>query len=538
MRSTGLSNGADTPRPDDRRDGGTGWQPGHQPHEPVPGSDGDAPRTAPQPILGQDPRAGQQHPEQQGSDQRQTAGPYSSGSQDSGSSTRPQAEASSAGPYGQPEPHSPYSQPPQAAGSQAGSGFGPGHQAGGTDARTRRRGGAGLIAGGLILSALVGAGTYAAVDTVAGSDAASTAAASRELIVNDTDSVTEITGAAAKASPSVVTISSSDGQSAGSGSGIILDEEGHILTNTHVVTMDGQSSDPSIEVQLSDGTVTTAEVVGTDPLSDLAVIKIDEDGLVPAELGSSSDLNVGDTAIAIGAPLGLSGTVTDGIISTTDRTIAVASSAVPEIPDEGESSEEDQGGGGWQDFFFDYGQGDSSQGQTESVFLNVIQTDASINPGNSGGALVDVDGKVVGINVAIASASGEESAGAGSIGVGFAIPIDQAERIAQEIIDTGEATHGYLGAGVSAAAADDGESRTFSEGALVRSVEDGSPADDAGLQEGDIIRSFNGHTTLDADELTAAVREVPAGGKGELVYERNGQEKTVEVTVGNAADAD
>lgn len=172
------------------------------------------------------------------------------------------------------------------------------------------------------------------------------------------------------------------------------------------------------------------------------------------------------------------------------------------------------------------------------MFLNVIQTDASINPGNSGGALVDADGKVVGINVAIASASGEESAGAGSIGVGFAIPIDQAERIAQEIIDTGEATHGYLGAGVSAAAADDGESRTFSEGALVRSVEDGSPADDAGLQEGDIIRSFNGHTTLDADELTAAVREVPAGGKGELVYERNGQEKTVEVTVGNAADAD
>lgn len=537
MRSTGLSNGADTPRPDDRRDGGTGWQPGHQPHEPAPGSDGDAPRTAPQPILGQDPRAGK-GPEQQGSEQRQAAGPYSSGSQGPASSAQSQAEASPAGPYGQPEPHSPYSQQPQAAPSQSGPGYVHPQQPMGTEPQNRRRGGAGLIAGGLILSALVGAGTYAAVDTVTGSDAASTAAASRELIVNDTDSVTEITGAAAKASPSVVTISSSDGQSAGSGSGIILDKEGHILTNTHVVTMDGQSSDPSIEVQLSDGTVTTAEVVGTDPLSDLAVIKIDHDGLVPAELGSSSDLNVGETAIAIGAPLGLSGTVTDGIISTTDRTIAVASSAVPETPDEGESSEEDQGGGGWQDFFFDYGQGDSSQGQAESVFLNVIQTDASINPGNSGGALVDVDGKVVGINVAIASASGEESAGAGSIGVGFAIPIDHAERIAQEIIDTGEATHGYLGAGVSAAAADDGDSQTFSEGALVRSVEDGSPADDAGLREGDIIRSFNGHTTLDADELTAAVREVPAGGKGELVYERDGKEQTVEVTVGNAADAD
>ena len=149
-----------------------------------------------------------------------------------------------------------------------------------------------------------------------------------------------------------------------------------------------------------------------------------------------------------------------------------------------------------------------------------------------------VRGQVVGVNSAIATTGSGFGGERGNIGVGFAIPIDHAERIAQEIIDTGEATHGYLGAGVSAAAADDGESRTFSEGALVRSVEDGSPADDAGLQEGDIIRSFNGHTTLDADELTAAVREVPAGGKGELVYERDGQEKTVEVTVGNAADAD
>lgn len=527
-----MSNGADTPRPEDRRPGRTGWQPGPQGPGPDsgdrdrPGSGEDGfPRTAPQPVLGQDPRLGQQ--------------PGGAGAQPGSAQGR--------GPYAQPAPQSPYSsqpsgQQPYAAAAQDGGPYGPGHGAsaqGPQGAPGRRRGGsrAGLIAGGLVLSALVGAGTYAAVDAATGSDGASTAAASRELIVNDTDSVTEITGAAAKASPSVVTISSSDGQSAGSGSGIILDEEGRILTNTHVVTMDGQASQPSIEVQLSDGTVTSAEVVGTDPLSDLAVIKIDHDGLVPAELGSSAELNVGEAAIAIGAPLGLSGTVTDGIISTTDRTIAVASSAVPDTPSEGEGSQEDQGGGGWQDFFFDYGQGDSSQGQTESVFLNVIQTDASINPGNSGGALVDAEGKVVGINVAIASASGEESAGAGSIGVGFAIPIDHAQRVAQEIIDTGEATHGYLGASVSAAAGDDGQSQAFSEGALVRSVEDGSPAQEAGLREGDIVRSFNGHTTLDADELTAAVRELPAGGKGELVYERGGREKTVEVTVGDAEEA-
>ena len=486
-----MSNGADTPRPDDRAGAPTGWQAGG----------------APQPVPGQDPRLG--------------------------------APPRSGGPYEQAAPHGPYAQDPYAGAPAPGGPYGPYGSQGGAvgDERQRRRGpGAGLIAGGLILSALVGAGSYAAVDAATGSDDGSAGPGARELIVNDTDSVTEITGAAAKASPSVVTISSSDGQSAGSGSGVILDEEGHILTNTHVVTMDGQASDASIEVQLSDGTVTTAEAVGTDPLSDLAVIKIDHDGLVPAEIGSSGDLNVGDAAIAIGAPLGLSGTVTDGIISTTDRTIAVASSAAPETPGEGESPEDDRGGG-WQDFFFDYGQGDSSQGQAESVFLNVIQTDASINPGNSGGALVDSEGRVIGINVAIASAAGSESDGAGSIGVGFAIPIDHAQRVAQELIEDGEATHGYLGASVSAAAADDGDSRAFSEGALVRSIENGSPADDAGLREGDVIRSFNGHRTLDADELTAAVRELPAGGTGELVYERGGREQTVEVAVGDAEEA-
>lgn len=510
-----MSNGADHPRPQDPSD----EAPSPQQHGSWQGEQGQSLTGAPDPNRpGVDPQPATAY------DRPVNENPYAQGTQ-------------------APGPYAPGGQPPRGDGWQAAApaaGMSASASADPAAQPRKRRGG---IAGrtmalGMVGAAVIGAGAYGVVDAVDGSDGSSVVGTgSRDLIVNDTDSVNEITGAAAKASPSVVTISSSDGQNAGSGSGIVLDDEGHILTNTHVVTMDGQASDPDIEVQLSDGTVTTAQIVGTDPLSDLAVIQVDHDGLVPAELGSSADLNVGDAAIAIGAPLGLSGTVTDGIISTTDRTIAVASSAAPETPAEGAEQEDDQGGS-WSDFFFDYGQGDSSQGQQESVFLNVIQTDASINPGNSGGPLVDSDGRVIGINVAIASAAGSSSeAGAGSIGVGFSIPIDHAQRVAQEIIDTGGATHGYLGASVAPAAADDGQSQVFSQGALVRSVESGSPAEDAGLREGDIIRSFNGHATLDADELTAAVRELPAGGTGELVYERNGSESTVEVTVDDVADA-
>ena len=150
------------------------------------------------------------------------------------------------------------------------------------------------------------------------------------MIVNNKDDVNAITAAAVKASPSVVTIKATSGSDGGTGSGIILDGEGHVLTNTHVVTLDGKAAKAAIEVRTSDGKVYTAQIVGTDPLSDLAVIKMDNaSGLVPATLGDSGKLNVGDTAVAIGSPLGLTGTVTDGIVSTLNRTISVASSAAP-----------------------------------------------------------------------------------------------------------------------------------------------------------------------------------------------------------------
>lgn len=389
---------------------------------------------------------------------------------------------------------------------------------------------------GMLAAAFLGAATYGVVDTVTDSNGSrSLAVEGPSPLINNKDSVTPVTAAAVKASPSTVTISAISGSDQGAGSGVVLDEQGHILTNAHVVTLDGVSDHPSLEVQFSDGTVAEASVVGIDPLSDLAVIKVEVDNLVPAELGDSSKLNVGDSTIAIGAPLGLSDTVTDGIVSTTNRTIAVASSAVPDTPTEGDT-DDDSSAGGWGDFFFDFGK--KSRGiNSETVFLNVLQTDAAINPGNSGGPLVNSDGQVVGINVAIASAGASSESGGGNIGVGFAIPINHAKRVADELITTGKATHGYLGAAVEPSPGNDGQSEVFSAGAKVQTVEPDSPANHIGLKQGDVILRFNGHNIKDAEALTAAVRELPAGDQAHITYLRDGKEETTQVTVGDASEA-
>ena len=203
----------------------------------------------------------------------------------------------------------------------------------------------------------------------------------------------------------------------------------------------------------ADGRVYDAEVVGTDPTYDLAVIKLqDAEGLTPIEFADSSELNVGDETIAVGAPLGLSNTVTTGIVSALNRSIQIASSAAPDSSDAEDDSEGDSpvpDDGQTPPFFFDFGEGENqAQSPTESISIAVIQTDAAINPGNSGGALVDSEGKLIGINVAIASAGGT-GAEAGSIGVGFSIPSNIVQRITDEIIENGSATHGLLGASVS-----------------------------------------------------------------------------------------
>src|SRR5690606_13728284 len=211
-------------------------------------------------------------------------------------------------------------------------------------------------------------------------------------------SVNETTAIASKVLPSVVTIEVAGNQGSGSGSGVVLDKEGHVLTNTHVVTLGGAVADPTIRVTTSDGRIYSATVVGTDPVYDLAVIKLkDAKDLTPITFADSSELNVGDTAVAVGAPLGLSNSVTTGIVSALNRSIQVASSA---LPDNGSGQEDqDQGDGNSEGgpFQFDI-PGMGSQQAKQSISIAVIQTDAAINPGNSGGALVDSKGGLIGIN--------------------------------------------------------------------------------------------------------------------------------------------
>lgn len=399
--------------------------------------------------------------------------------------------------------------------------------------KERKKVGMGLFSASILAAALVGGlvagGTSFLLDGQGNNTVAGSSQQSSPLVVNNPKSVNEVSAAAAKAMPSVVTISATSGNSGGTGSGIILDAEGHILTNTHVVTLDGAAAHADIEVQLSDNKVYKATIVGTDPLSDLAVVKIDAPNLVPAELGQSSKINVGDTVIAIGSPLGLNGTVTDGIVSTLNRTIQVASSAVPETPSDS-SPDQSDGGNGFR--FSPPGGEQDTQAAQGTVNLNVIQTDAAINPGNSGGALVNGNGQIVGVNVAIASAGSSSGASSqsGNIGVGFSIPIDHAQQVAQQIIETGKATHGQLGVSVSGTSAT-GSSGAFSSGATVKDVTADSAAAKAGLQNGDVITRLGERTISDPADLTAAVREQPGGATVKLDFTRDGKAQSVDVTL-------
>jgi len=363
------------------------------------------------------------------------------------------------------------------------------------------------------VAAVLGGGVGGvAADYISSSNLAASNEAQQSPQLNRTDNVTPTTEAAAVASPSVVTLSVGGEQAEGSGSGVILDEDGHILTNSHVVTLGGQAAAANIKVQTSDGQVHDAEVVGTDPMSDLAVVKIDAEELTPIEMGSAEELNVGDQAVAIGAPLGLDGTVTEGIISTLDRTISVASSAVPEEPEAPN-----------QESPFEFGLPEDQETQSEQgqVHLNVMQTDAAINPGNSGGALVDHDGRLIGINVAIATRS------EGNVGLGFSIPVDYAKRVAQELIEDGEVSHGMLGVTIMPTSDD-----TISSGARVVEVVDDGPATDADLEPDDIITAVDGKTVTDPGSLSATVREYPAGSDIELTVVRDGDEFTETLELG------
>ena len=301
--------------------------------------------------------------------------------------------------------------------------------------------------------------------------------------------------AAAEVLPSVVMIR----VGAGSGSGIVISEDGQILTNNHVVAAaDGGGE---LTVTFSDGNTAEAEIVGRDPASDLAVIQAqDVSGLTPAELGSSADLNVGDTVLAIGSPLGLDGSVSSGIVSALGRAIRLQGE--PQTPSP-------------------FGSDDQT---TTNAVIDAIQTDAAINPGNSGGALVNADGQVVGINTAIASLAQGPTGQGGNIGVGFAIPIDSARDIARQLIEDGSVTHAYLGVQILDAGT--------GEGALVGAVDPGQPADDAGLAEGDVITEVDGDEISDSAGLTAAIRSQSPGDTVPVTFLRDGDERTVDVTLG------
>jgi len=404
----------------------------------------------------------------------------------------------------------------------------------------KKKSGAGKVVGLLVAAALVGGAaglgtTWAGANLWGPSDASSTSSGPQVVTVNNTDSVNATTAIATKVVPSVVTINVTGGQSAGTGSGVVLSKDGYVLTNTHVVTLDGESADPTISVTTSDGHIYNAKVVGTDPVYDLAVIKlVGASDLTPITWGDSSKLNVGDQTVAIGAPLGLSNTVTTGIVSALNRSIEIASSAAPDSGDSdgSDGGQNGQGQQGDNPYYFDFGQGQTQQQQTttDTIKIAVIQTDAPINPGNSGGALVNGQGELVGINVAIASAGSTSSSDqSGSIGVGFSIPSDIAHRVADDLMKDGKASHGLLGASVRDSASVQGATIT---GAYIVDVTSGGGAAGGGLKAGDIVTKFNGVPVTGAVDLTAQVRALASGSTAEVTYVRDGKTETTQVTLG------
>jgi putative serine protease PepD len=306
-----------------------------------------------------------------------------------------------------------------------------------------------------------------------------------------------VSAAAAKIGPSVVTINIATSQEQDTGSGVIIRSDGYILTNNHVIA--NGTSGVAIAVTLKDGRTATAKVVGKDPSDDLAVIKIGISGLTAASFASSGSLVVGQTVVAVGAPLGLSDTVTSGIVSNVARPVQTGDTA-----------------------------------QDRAVF-NAVQTDAAINPGNSGGPLVNLAGDVVGINAAIAQGGlqvpGQQSQ-SGNIGIGFAIPSDEASRIATELIATGKATHALMGVSVGDATTSAGAST----GAKVKTVTADSPAAKAGLRVGDLITQLDTQRIDTADALVAAVRSHAPKETVAITYQRDGSSRTVRITLGSSSD--
>jgi putative serine protease PepD len=310
--------------------------------------------------------------------------------------------------------------------------------------------------------------------------------------------LTGVSAVAAAVLPSVVSLEVRAGNARGTGSGFVIDaDRGYILTNNHVVTADSTATDAEITVVFQDGTEVDGTIAGLDPSYDLAVVKVAADGLRALKFGDSDAVRVGDPVVAIGAPLGLEGTVTTGIVSALNRPVAAGDGNRP-------------------------------------AFINAIQTDAAINPGNSGGPLVDARGRVIAVNSAIARAP--DGSGTGNIGLGFAIPSDQAKRTAEQLIATGKADHPIIG--VTLDGEYQGEGVQVARGRTQGSepVTPGGPADKAGIEPGDVITAIDGRPVTRSDELIVAIRARQPGDKVKLTVRRGSGERTVTVTLSASSE--
>ena len=384
---------------------------------------------------------------------------------------------------------SPSSQPPQGTQMPApGYSYGPPPE--GPKSPSKRRGGmfAGIIAGTAAVS-LVAGGLGGVIGYLAATNAESSSQTTAVAPVVSTDGTASIPALqgiadlAAAVQPAVVQLNIGAGDGEGTGSGFIISEDGFIVTNHHVAGPAGE--DGSVEVVFADGATANGKLVGSDAGYDLAVVKVERTGLPTLDLGASSDLRVGDLVMAVGSPLGLQGTVTSGIVSALERPVTAG-------------------------------------GRGATSFINAIQTDAAINPGNSGGPLVNGSGEVIGVNTAIASL-GAFNGAAGSIGLGFAIPIDTAKRIVNEIISTGSSSTPVIGVQLDMA--------FTGPGAKVAEVTPDSGAAQAGIRDGDVITAINGSVIADPTELIVSIRSNAPGDTVELTVLRDGRTQDVSVTL-------
>jgi putative serine protease PepD len=355
----------------------------------------------------------------------------------------------------------------------------------------RRRGPA-IVVAAVLAGALAGTGGAASYAALTDDGTTTPTATSLDTTPvnntrNDNDQDGAVEQVATAVQPSVVQINTSAAQGSGNGTGIIISADGQILTNNHVVES-ADSGGGSITVIFSDGSTADATVVGRDPVTDVAVIQAEDvSGLEPATLGTSDDLEVGEEVVAIGSPFGLESTVTSGIVSALNRPVTA-----------------------------------SSESSTSSTVFPAIQTDAAINPGNSGGPLVNMNGQVIGINSAIYGETG------GSIGLGFAIPIDLARAIASQLVDGETPTHARIGISVSDAVQSD---QITTVGARVEEVTDGSAGEAAGLEAGDIVTAVDGQRVTSANGLIALIRTYRPGDEVKLSYLRDDEEHETSVTL-------